>query len=121
VVYYLLEAGTFGVYVTPFPEAGTRWLIAEGTDPTWGPAGTEVYYRNANRLMAARIDRTTGIRVLSNRVVIEPFVPPLFDDYDVHPDGRTLVVARPAANTEGREVTMVVDWFTELRRLMAGA
>jgi len=120
-VYYLLDAGTFGVYVTPFPGAGARWLIAEGSDPTWGPDGTEVYYRNANRLMAARIDRTAGIRVLSHRVAIEPFLPPLYDDYDVHPDGRMLVVARPATNTEGREVTIVVDWFTELRRLMSAA
>lgn len=33
--YYLLESGTFAIYVTPFPQGGTRWLVAEGTDPAW--------------------------------------------------------------------------------------
>jgi Tol biopolymer transport system component len=119
--YYSLESGNFEVYVTPFPEVDTRWLIAEGTDPTWGPPDTELYYRRGARLMAARLDTSAGIRVLSHRLVIEPFLPPLYDDYDIHPDGRTLVMVRPAGSTQTREVTMVLDWFTELRRAMGGS
>ena len=115
--YYLLESGVFNVYVTPFPDAGERWLITEGTDPAWSPDGSEIYYRSGPRLIAARIDMTTGIRVLSRRVVVEPFLPPLYDDYDIHPDGRTLVMVRPANDTQGREVNLVVNWFSELRRL----
>jgi len=84
-----------------------------------GADNSEVYYRSGTRLMAARIDKTAGVRVLSHRVVIEPFQPPQYDDYDIHPeDGRTLVMVRPADSTQGREVTMVHNWFTELRRLM---
>lgn len=67
--------------------------------------------------MAARIDTAAGVQVRSRRVVLEPFTPPLYDDYDVHPDGRTLVMVRPVRYAEGREVVMVVDWLTELRRL----
>jgi serine/threonine-protein kinase len=104
--YYLLEKGTFNIYVQPFPEGKTRWLIAEGTDPAWGPGGREIFYRSGPRLMAARIDE--GFRVLSRRVVIEPFLPPLYDDYDIHPDGRTLVVVRPSNRTQGQEITLVV-------------
>ena len=73
--YYTLESGTFEVYVTPFPESGARWLIADGTDPTWSPDDTEVYYRSGSRLMAAQIDKTEGIRALSHRLVLEPFLP----------------------------------------------
>jgi Tol biopolymer transport system component len=116
-VYYLLEAGTFSVYVTPFPEADTRWLIAQGTDPAWAPDDSEIYYRSANRLMAARIDKTEGIRVRSHRLVIEPFLPPLYDDYDVHPDGRTLVLVQPSSGTPVREVSMILNWPEELKRL----
>lgn len=116
--YYSLESGYFEVYVTAFPNADTRWYIAEGTDPAWSPDGSEVYYRSGSRLMAARIDRARGIRVMSRRVVIEPFSPPLFDDYDIHPDGRTLTLVRPAAASQAGEITMVLDWLTELRRLM---
>jgi hypothetical protein len=101
--------------VTPFPKAGPRWLIAEGTDPAWSPKGQEVYYRSGPRLMAARLDVGSGVRVASTRVAVEPFLPPLYDDYDVHPDGRTLVLVRPANATHGREVTVALDWAAELK------
>ena len=79
--------------------------------------GTEVYYRSGDRLMAARISTAAGVRVLSQRLVIEPFSPPLYDDYDIHPDGRTLVIVRPVSDAPGREVTVVLNWLAELRRM----
>ncbi len=120
--YYTLETGSFEVYVTPFPGAGTRWLISRGggRDPSWAPDGTEIYYRSGDRLLAAGIETSDGIRVLSRRVVAQPFSPPLYDDYDIHPDGRTLVLVRPDA-PQGREVAMVLNWFEELKgSLLAG-
>jgi Tol biopolymer transport system component len=113
--YYVLDSGLFEVYVTPFPDGGGRWLIAEGTDPAWAPDGSEVYYRAGPRLMAARVDKTAGVRVTSTRVVIDPYLPPLYDDYDIRPDGRAVVAVRPANLTQGREVTIVLGWSDELR------
>ena len=111
--YYVLDSGTFEVSVTPFPEGRTRWLIAEGTDPSWAPDGNEIYYRSGPRLMAARLDKAAGVKVLASRIVIDPFLPPLYDDYDIHRDGRTIVMVRPANRTQGREVTMVLGWVNE--------
>jgi Tol biopolymer transport system component len=115
--YYTLESGRFEVYVTPFPGGAARWLISEegGRDPTWGPDGPEIYYRNGDRLMAARIDTAAGVRVLGRRLVLAPFSPPLYDDYDIHPDGRTLAFVRPR-DEFGRDIVLVLDWFTEVRR-----
>ncbi|HSC27540.1 MAG TPA: protein kinase, partial [Vicinamibacterales bacterium] len=98
--YYSLESSGFEVYVTPFPDGGSRWLVAEGTDPSWAPGGSEIYYRSGNRLMAARIDIGVGVRVLSRRVALDPFLPPAYDDYDIHPDG-TLAVVRPVGDAVG--------------------
>jgi hypothetical protein len=50
--------------------------------------------------------------------VIEPFSPPLYDDYDIHPNGRTLALVRPAGDAQGREITLVLNWLAELQRLM---
>jgi Tol biopolymer transport system component len=116
--YYSLDSGTFEVLVTAFPDGGPQWPVAEGTDPAWSPDGTEVYYRSRGRLMAARVETGAGARVLSHRVAFEPFLPPLYDDYDVHPDGRTLAIVRPVGMTQTSEVTLVLDWLTEVRRLM---
>jgi len=53
---------------------------------------------------------------VASRVAIDPFLPPLYDDYDIHPDGRTIVLVRPVNRTQGREVTMVLGWFNEFGR-----
>jgi Tol biopolymer transport system component len=116
--YYSLDSGYFEIYVTPFPDTRARSLIAEGTDPSWSPDGSEIYYRSGGRLMAARIDTASGVRVLSRRLVIEPFSPPLYDDYHIHPDGRTLALVRPSGDAQGREITVVLNWLAELQRLM---
>jgi eukaryotic-like serine/threonine-protein kinase len=116
--YYSLESGRFEVAVTAFPSGGTRWLISQddGRDPSWAPDGTEVYYRSGDRLMAARIDTAAGIRVVSRRTVVEPFSPPLYDDYDIHPDGRALVLVRPTGQPRRGDVTVILNWFEELGR-----
>jgi serine/threonine-protein kinase len=111
--YYLRDSGEFEIYVSPYPDTHTRSLIAEGTDPSWSPDGSEIYYRSGTRLMAARIATASGVRVLSHRLVVEPFTPPLYDDYDIHPDGKTLVVVRPAGESRRREITVVLNWLTD--------
>jgi Tol biopolymer transport system component len=119
--YYTQDPGYFEIYVTPFPGAGSRALIAEGTDPAWSPDGSEIYFRAGARLMAARVDTSRGVRVLSQRVVVDPFLPPLYDDYDIHPDGRTLVVVRPAGQLRGREISVLLNWPAELDRLRSSS
>jgi hypothetical protein len=113
------ESGYFEIYVAPFPNTGSKSLIAEGTDPAWSPDGSEIYYRSGSRLMAARIDTSSGVRVLSRRLVVEPFNPPLYDDYDIHPDGKTLVLVQPAGGLRGREISLLLQWPAELARLKA--
>ena len=117
VAYYLRDSGDFEIYVSPFPNTGTRWLIAEGTDPSWSPDGSEIFFRSGTRLMAVKIDTASGVRALSTRLVIEPFTPPLYDDFDIHPDGKTLALVRPSGDARGREVTLVLNWPAELQRV----
>jgi Tol biopolymer transport system component len=112
--YYAQDSGYFEIYATSFPDTRSRVLVAEGTDPSWSPTGSEIYYRSGSRLMAARVDTSAGVRVLSRRVVFQPFLPPLYDDYDIHPDGRTLALVRPAGELRGREIQMLLHWPARL-------
>jgi hypothetical protein len=114
--YYAQDSGYFEVYATPFPNTGSKSLIDGGTDPSWSPDGSEIYYRLGSRLMAARVDTSSGVRVLSKRLVLEPFLPPMYDDYDIHPDGRTLAVIRPAGGLRGREISVLLNWSAGLGR-----
>ena len=108
------SSGTFEVYVTPYPEGGARWLIGEGTDPSWAPDGRELYYRSGPRLLAAHLEKSARIDVLTRRIVVDPFLPPLYDDYDIHPDGGPLVIVHPVNRAQGREVMTVVGWSNEV-------
>ena len=57
------------------------------------------------------------MRVLSRRLVVDSFSPPMFDDYDVHPDGRRLALVRPVGDARGREVALILNWPAQLKRL----
>jgi serine/threonine protein kinase/Tol biopolymer transport system component len=115
--YYSQDSGYFEIYATPFPDTGPKSLIAEGTDPAWSPDGTAIYYRSGSRLMAARVETSSTVRVLSHRLVVEPFIPPLYDDYDIHPNGKTLALVRPAGELRGREIALLINWPAQLERL----
>jgi len=108
------------VYVAPFPEADARWQVSAGggSGPAWSPDGNEVYYRNADRLIAARIETENGVRVTSRRIVLEPFVPWWPDDYDVHPVRGDVVLLRPFNESRAGEIGIVVNWAVELGRLV---
>ena len=70
-------------------------------------------------MISARIDTTSGVRVLSRRVVLQPFRAPLYDDYDIHPvDSRMLVLVRPSSAAPVNEIALVLNWFTELARVV---
>ncbi len=115
--YYEREDGRFQVYVTSFPVARERWLISEdgGRDPSWGPKDNELYYSSGDRLMSARLDTSSGVRVIRRRQVLSSFAPPLYDDYHVHPDGRTVVHVRPHAESDP-EVVLVLDALGQVDR-----
>jgi len=106
------ESGRDAVYVMALGEGGGRWQIAEGTDPVWGPGGSELYYVRGTRLMAATLETSAGVRVASQRVVQDSFVERLqYGDFDVSPDGRQIVLVRPLDLTRGREVVVALDWL----------
>jgi serine/threonine protein kinase len=113
--YHSNISGRYEVYVTSFPDCNAIWQISAegGRDPVWGYDSTKVYYRNGNRIISAKIDKTTGVRVHSKDVVIEQFNPPRFDDYDIHPDGKSLVMVR---TTTSSDAVLVINWSTELQR-----
>ena len=64
---------------------------------------------------AQGLPRVSWTKSHPGRVGSEPTL--VFDDYDIHPDGKTLALVRPAGDARGREITLVVDWLTELQRV----
>ena len=120
------------IYVEPFPPTGSRRRISQngGYWPLWSRDGDTLFYRPGSF--------TRGITLRSVDIVTEPefafrneqtlpiegfIVVAYYRDYDITPDGERLVMVFPADQTEGGEssrpqITVVLNWFNELQRLV---
>jgi len=112
-------SGEFQVYVTPYPGPGKRIPVSidGGLSPIWSADGSELYFRQGSKVMAARIALEPEIDVSTP---VELFNGPYTVDlsghqrYDVAPDGRFLMVE----NSEDFRVVVVEGFFQELNRLV---
>ena len=111
------SGGEFQVYVTPYPGPGKRIpvSIAGGLSPVWSADGSELYFRQGSKVMAAAISAGPEIDVSTP---VELFDGPYTVDlsghqrYDVAPDGRFLMVE----NSEDFRVVLVENFLHELVR-----
>jgi Tol biopolymer transport system component len=117
------ETGQLEVYLRPFPGAGGRIQVSSGggAEPGWSVDGKRLFYRSGGYFMAATIRTLPTPAVLSREQLFEDrYKTGLFHArFDVDPDGKHLVVLRPA--TQSQEMIVVVDWGTELRSRIAAA
>jgi Tol biopolymer transport system component len=111
--------GEFQVYVTRYPGPGRRIPVSidGGLSPIWSADGSELYFRQGNKVMAAGITLRPTIDVATP---VELFDGPYTVDlsghqrYDVAPDGRFLMVE----NSEDFRIVLVEGFFQELNRLV---
>jgi len=121
--YVSSESGTEQIYVRPFPDVNAgRWQVSTngGSQPTWSPDGSELYYRDGEAMIAVPVQTDP---------VFSPGRPAqLFEDryfaggagrsYDVAPDGRFLMVKAQETQQSAGRIIIVQNWFEELERLV---
>jgi serine/threonine-protein kinase len=119
------ESTTMQIWVRPFPdvESGGPWRVSSGIGfhPRWSPDGDEIFFRSSEGLMATRVQTEGEFRVLSIELLFDDsafYSSPPGETYDVHPDGRFLMITAEDAAAAAREVVMVENWFEELERLV---
>jgi serine/threonine-protein kinase len=132
VAYASDESGVPEVYVRPFPEAGGRWQVSDGGGrfPTWSRTGRELFYRTDEGIMVAAVE-TVGdtFRVGKAQTLFEgsfrggmrgiSVFGYIFRDFDVTPDGKHFVMfPSDEDRAEQTNVTVVFNWFDDLRRTL---
>ncbi len=123
VAYESDAAGPWQIWVQPYPAADAtrrRWQVTRGggTTAQWGP-GSELFHLDGPRLMSVRIDPVTGAPGAAVELFSGPYVPGT--NYAVSPDGQRFLMIRPREDDAfRREVTVVLNWFDELRAKLAG-
>jgi Tol biopolymer transport system component len=117
-------SGRQEVYVMRFPERTDLTPVSSGggTEPVWAKNGRELFYRNGKHMISVSFAGETK-PVLGQRKTLfesehrhDPSVSGAVPNYDVAADGRFLMVEGPPA-AEGIDLSVVVNWTEELKRL----
>jgi serine/threonine-protein kinase len=115
------ETGDRRVFVRAFPGPGGKWQVSNtsGGWPIWSPDGTELFYRWQTNLYSVPVDESSGSFesgrpeiVFDDLDLVESY------DYDVFDANRFLLVEIVGSGTGPAGVTVVVNWFDELERLV---
>ena len=120
------ESGQDEVYVRPFPSMSGRWQVSSGggTEPVWSRDGRELFYRDRDRLVEARVSASpsgTVFTVAGRRQLLAGRYASggLHAGYDVHPDGQRFLMVDPVEDRQS--IIVVVNWFADLRERIASA
>ena len=132
IAYQSDESGRFEIYLRPFPNTDDdkRQVSREGgVHPLWSPDGRELFFLGPNddpdNLFSVAVDTEPTLSVGTPDVVFatQGYV---FNDsrnYDVSSDGRRFLMLKPAPGTGDQNeatprITVVLNWFDELKRLV---
>ena len=124
IAYQSFESGVGEVYVRPFPDvsSGASHLISVGggTEPLWGRDGQELFYRNGEVVMAVSVN--TGAifeRDTPRPLFSRPYYLGLGRTWDISPDGQQFLMVKSVAATDDTtasgQITVVLNWFEELK------
>ena len=117
------ESGRWEVYARHYPDLKdiTRISTEGGVAPMWSPDGSELFYWDTNRNTLVSVSVRTG-------GTLEVGKPRLFAggdfsfggnswyrNYDISPDGKTLVmILRGKSGPSPKQFNVVLNWFEEL-------
>ncbi len=117
------ESGRQEIYARPFAASGSRWTISAdgGSDPVWARNGSELYYRNGDRMMAVMVKATSGgsFSVTRPRVLFESKTLSSEMSYDVTPDGEFLMIEAGESDSPPTHINVAINWLQEVRQRVA--
>lgn len=116
IAYESNQSGRVEVYVQAFPGPGARFQVSSqgGENAVWARNGRELFYRTGARMMAVDVAGGPTPRFGAPRLLWEKRF--LVGVYDVHPDGRFLMIEPREETRPPSQFTFVLEWWSELRR-----
>ena len=118
VAYLSDETGRFEVYVQAFPAGGGKQQVSfnGGRQPLWSKDGTELFYVQAQTLMAVEVTTKPTFSAGSTRKLFQArFTLGLGTKYDVSADGQRFVLAARVGEEVPPVIRVVQNWFAEFK------
>jgi serine/threonine protein kinase/Tol biopolymer transport system component len=130
IAYCSNESGNFEVYVRPFPGPGGKWQVSTGGGwlPKWSHSGKELFYRTTDSKLMVASYKATGDSFDADKPRLWSTGQFTFrgpaPNYDVHPDGKRVLVLKSPDNSSNAPITSVsfiLNFFEELRHKLPPA
>jgi serine/threonine-protein kinase len=131
IAYESLEAGPFDVYVRPFPDVtGGKWPVSTngGSQPLWARSGKELFFIDrSGALTGVRVEGQSSFTIGTPAKILDSsyvWSVPTYAGrmYDISPDGQRFLMLKqsslPDRTSAPRSITVVQNWFEELKRLV---
>jgi len=120
------ETGGNEVYVRQLREGSARWRVSVrgGTEPRWGRAGRELFFRNGDSVYAVAMQLGADVRAGPPRLLFggkyQTSVNASNVFYDVSPDGSRFLMVREVTSTGAEELTVVLHGLDQIGRQLTG-
>jgi Tol biopolymer transport system component len=121
VAYVSDESGRDEIYVQPYPGPGGKSQVSAdgGSEPVWASNGRELFYWVDDKLMAVAVATLPTFSADTPRPLFEGrFERRLagYPNFDVTADGQRFLMFKGTQTAAPAQITVVLDWTTELAR-----
>lgn len=111
--------GRAEIWVERYPPDGSKWQVSTGggLSPVWSPAGRELFFRNADQMMAVPIDAGPMFKAGTPRVLFKLAM--MMSRYAVSPDGQRFLVLTPEdsdVTAASSPIQVIMNWREDLKR-----
>ncbi len=117
--YHSTITETNEVWVKAFPDGAPVRVSEGGKFPVWSRDGTELYYRNEDKMMVVRGIGSGAEFTFERRDELftgDYWAEDQSPSYDVAEDGRFVMIRVETAQQNSRSVNVIVNWFEELKQ-----
>ena len=123
IAYESEETGRSDIFVRPYPGPGQKVAVSSdgGREPLWSSDGSELYYRNRKKVIAAKIETEPEFKVVDTQVLFddEYYSCSLCRTYDIGSDGRFIMLYDPRDSVRP-QIRVTLNWQEELEHHLPG-
>jgi len=123
IAYESSQEGRTEIYVSPYPKIVPKKISTDGGyHPIWSEDGRQLFYRNADRMVAATIETEPEVEVSKFEVLFEgQYYTGMYRSYGVSHDDdgpRFLMIKESEGRPAASQLIVKLNWFEELKRLV---
>ena len=124
IAYSSNETGAWEIYVSPFPDAGSKWQVSRGggVEPRWRHDGKELFYLSSEgKMMAAPVklgatfESGSPLALFQSRVR-QPISSGDVVSYDVTADGQKFLINTRVDEPNAAPLSVILNWSSEMEK-----